>query len=57
MDSFNTDEGPLTTTAEEGAPFKMTCDPPYAYPKPRIYWILSVSFPQSSVCITTKYLS
>ncbi|XP_035700747.1 neuroglian-like [Folsomia candida] len=41
MDSFNTDEGPLTTTAEEGAPFKMTCDPPYAYPKPRIYWILS----------------
>ncbi|KAJ2947976.1 hypothetical protein O0L34_g9768 [Tuta absoluta] len=41
LNSFNeTDGAQKTVTAQEGAPFKLTCIPPDGHPKPKVYWML-----------------
>ncbi|XP_015125416.1 neuroglian isoform X2 [Diachasma alloeum] len=39
LNSFK-DEDPVTLTANEGEPFKMTCQPPDGWPKPNVYWLI-----------------
>ncbi|XP_034938315.1 neuroglian isoform X2 [Chelonus insularis] len=34
------DEDPTPVTAEEGKPFKLTCQPPDGWPKPNVYWMI-----------------
>ncbi|XP_054278770.1 neuroglian isoform X2 [Macrosteles quadrilineatus] len=42
LNSFK-DEAPQTLTAEEGNPFKLTCQPPDGWPKPNVYWLIQNS--------------
>lgn len=39
LNSFK-DEDPITLNANEGEPFKMTCQPPDGWPKPNVYWLI-----------------
>ncbi|XP_011307618.1 neuroglian isoform X2 [Fopius arisanus] len=39
LNSFK-DEDPMTLTAQEGSPFKLTCKPPEGWPKPNVYWLI-----------------
>ncbi|CAG2054499.1 unnamed protein product, partial [Timema podura] len=39
LNSFK-DELPVTVTAPEGKPFKLTCQPPDGWPKPNVYWLI-----------------
>lgn len=39
LNSFK-DEDPITLNADEGSPFKMTCQPPDGWPKPNVYWLI-----------------
>ncbi|XP_043273621.1 neuroglian isoform X2 [Venturia canescens] len=39
LNSFK-DEDPKTLNADEGEPFKMTCQPPDGWPKPNVYWLI-----------------
>lgn len=39
LNSFK-DQAPITVTAEEGSPFKLTCQPPDGWPKPNVYWLI-----------------
>jgi hypothetical protein len=36
------EEEPPTIIAEEGNPFKLQCNPPDGWPKPKVYWMLQV---------------
>lgn len=38
LNSFKPSQ-PLTMTAHEGVPFKLTCQPPDGFPKPIIHWL------------------
>jgi neuronal cell adhesion molecule len=41
LNSFKETDGPQTTiTADEGKPFKLTCEPPDGHPSPKVYWML-----------------
>lgn len=42
LNSFK-DEAPQTLAAEEGNPFKLTCQPPDGWPKPNVYWLIQVA--------------
>ncbi|XP_046388931.1 neuroglian isoform X2 [Ischnura elegans] len=42
LNSFK-EEQPITLTAEEGKPFKLTCNPPDGWPKPNVYWLIQNS--------------
>jgi len=39
LNSFK-DENPITLNANEGSPFKLTCQPPDGWPKPNVYWLI-----------------
>ncbi|XP_012275891.1 neuroglian isoform X2 [Orussus abietinus] len=39
LNSFK-DESPKTLSADEGEPFKLTCQPPDGWPKPNVYWFI-----------------
>lgn len=39
LNSFK-DEPPITESADEGSPFKLTCNPPDGWPKPNVYWLI-----------------
>uniref|UniRef100_A0A8D8XH54 Neuroglian n=2 Tax=Cacopsylla melanoneura TaxID=428564 RepID=A0A8D8XH54_9HEMI len=39
LNSFK-DEPPQTVSANEGEPFKLTCQPPDGWPKPSVYWLI-----------------
>ncbi|XP_015587223.1 neuroglian isoform X2 [Cephus cinctus] len=39
LNSFK-DENPITLNANEGDPFKLTCQPPDGWPKPNVYWLI-----------------
>ncbi|XP_039276536.1 neuroglian isoform X2 [Nilaparvata lugens] len=39
LNSFK-EELPVTLTASEGEPFKLTCQPPDGWPKPNVYWLI-----------------
>ncbi|KAG8240341.1 hypothetical protein J437_LFUL000816 [Ladona fulva] len=39
LNSFK-DEPPQTVEVEEGAPYKLTCNPPDGWPKPNVYWLI-----------------
>ncbi|XP_018915521.1 neuroglian isoform X2 [Bemisia tabaci] len=39
LNSFK-DEPPMTLSAQEGDPFKLTCQPPDGWPKPNVYWLI-----------------
>uniref|UniRef100_A0ABD2WQQ1 Neuroglian n=1 Tax=Trichogramma kaykai TaxID=54128 RepID=A0ABD2WQQ1_9HYME len=39
LNSFK-DQTPLAMDANEGDPFKLTCQPPDGWPKPNVYWLL-----------------
>jgi len=39
LNSFK-DENPITLSASEGSPFKLTCQPPDGWPKPNVYWLI-----------------
>lgn len=39
LNSFK-DESPVTLNANEGDPFKLTCQPPDGWPKPNVYWLI-----------------
>ncbi|XP_067001681.1 neuroglian isoform X2 [Anabrus simplex] len=39
LNSFK-DQPPQTVTAQEGEPFKLTCQPPDGWPKPIVYWLI-----------------
>ncbi|XP_049962681.1 neuroglian [Schistocerca serialis cubense] len=39
LNSFK-DEPPISVTAQEGDPFKLTCHPPDGWPKPNVYWLI-----------------
>ncbi|XP_012258678.2 neuroglian isoform X2 [Athalia rosae] len=39
LNSFK-DEHPVTLNANEGDPFKLTCQPPDGWPKPNVYWLI-----------------
>lgn len=41
LNSFK-DEVPQTLMADEGKPFKLTCQPPDGWPKPSVYWLIQV---------------
>ncbi|VVD05769.1 unnamed protein product [Leptidea sinapis] len=41
LNSFKDTDGPQTMiTAQEGLPFKLTCNPPDGHPSPNVYWML-----------------
>lgn len=41
LNSFKETDGPQKTiTAQEGLPFKLTCEPPDGHPSPNVYWML-----------------
>ncbi|XP_068626335.1 neuroglian isoform X1 [Battus philenor] len=41
LNSFKEADGPQQTiTAQEGFPFKLTCEPPDGHPSPNVYWML-----------------
>lgn len=41
LNSFKETDGPQQTiTAQEGLPFKLTCEPPDGHPSPNVYWML-----------------
>lgn len=42
LNSFK-DEHPVTVTANEGDPYKLTCQPPDGWPKPNVYWLIQDS--------------
>ncbi|CAB0018081.1 unnamed protein product [Nesidiocoris tenuis] len=37
------DQSPLSVQAQEGEPFKLTCNPPDGWPKPNVYWLIQRS--------------
>lgn len=39
LNSFK-DENPIALSANEGSPFKLTCQPPDGWPKPNVYWLI-----------------
>lgn len=41
LNSFK-DEPPITVSANEGDPYKLTCQPPDGWPKPLVYWLIQV---------------
>ncbi|XP_075216738.1 neuroglian isoform X3 [Lycorma delicatula] len=42
LNSFK-EEHPVTIEANEGEPFKLTCQPPDGWPKPNVYWLIQDS--------------
>ncbi|KAM3958602.1 neuroglian-like [Aphomia sociella] len=40
LNSFKETDGQQMITAEEGKPFKLTCEPPDGHPSPKVYWML-----------------
>nr|XP_034837376.1 neuroglian isoform X3 [Maniola hyperantus] len=41
LNSFKETDGPQQTiNAQEGLPFKLTCEPPDGHPSPNVYWML-----------------
>ncbi|XP_060803660.1 neuroglian [Amyelois transitella] len=44
LNSFSESDGPAKVVqAEEGKPFKLTCEPPDGHPNPKVYWMLQGS--------------
>jgi hypothetical protein len=41
LNSFKDGEA-ITVSAQEGYPFKLTCQPPDGWPKPNVYWLIQV---------------
>ncbi|KAI5710224.1 hypothetical protein M8J75_006855 [Diaphorina citri] len=39
LNSFK-DEPPQSVSANEGEPYKLTCEPPDGWPKPNVYWLI-----------------
>ncbi|XP_033310164.1 neuroglian isoform X1 [Bombus bifarius] len=39
LNSFK-DQNPISLDANEGQPFKLTCQPPDGWPKPNVYWLI-----------------
>ncbi|XP_063242824.1 neuroglian isoform X3 [Bacillus rossius redtenbacheri] len=39
LNSFK-DELPTSVSAQEGEPYKLTCQPPDGWPKPNVYWLI-----------------
>lgn len=42
LNSFN-NEPNMYIEAQEGEPFKLTCNPPTGWPKPIVYWVIMVN--------------
>lgn len=42
LNSFN-NEPNMYIEAQEGEPFKLTCNPPTGWPKPIVYWVIKVN--------------
>ncbi|XP_028040488.1 neuroglian-like isoform X2 [Bombyx mandarina] len=40
LNSFKETDGQQVVRAEEGKPYKLTCEPPDGHPKPKVYWML-----------------
>ncbi|CAH1639978.1 unnamed protein product [Spodoptera littoralis] len=40
LNSFKETDSQQVVRAEEGKPFKLTCEPPDGHPKPKVYWML-----------------
>lgn len=40
LNNFKETDGQQVVHAEEGKPFKLTCEPPDGHPKPKVYWML-----------------
>lgn len=41
LNSFK-EQGEKSESANEGEPFKLTCEPPDGWPKPNVYWLIQV---------------
>ncbi|KAK0095060.1 hypothetical protein PV326_009321 [Microctonus aethiopoides] len=40
LNSFKNQNNPVSLITDEGAPYKMTCEPPDGWPKPYVYWMI-----------------
>lgn len=40
LNNFKESDGQQVVKADEGKPFKLTCEPPDGHPKPKVYWML-----------------